>query len=638
MITITLPDGSIKQFDQPPTGMDVAMGISEGLARNCVAAKVDDQLVDLGRTIESDARVQLMTTQDGESLEIMRHSAAHVMAQAVLRLYPDAKLTIGPVVEDGFYYDIDMEPISEEVFERIESEMQKIVKAKIPIVRKEVSKAEALEFYQDEEYKLEMIGDLQDGTISFYQQGEFTDLCRGPHVPHTGFVKAFKLLKVSGAYWRADQTKAQLQRIYGTAYFDKKELKQYLHFLEEARKRNHRRIGTALDLFSFHDEAPGMPFFHPKGMAMWNALLDYWRYEHRAAGYVETKTPLMMQRFLWERSGHWENYRENMYVSRIDEEDYAIKPMNCPGGMLLFGRKHHSYRDLPIRAAEIGLVHRHELSGVLNGLFRVRAFHQDDAHIFMTPDQIQEEILGVLQLVDRIYSTFGLGFHLELSTRPEKSIGTDEQWAMATDGLAAALTAYGRDYKINEGDGAFYGPKIDVHIKDALGRTWQCGTVQLDMSLPERFDLSYIGADNERHRPIMIHRVIYGSIERFFGILVEHFAGKFPLWLAPVQAILLPINDDLIPFARAQSAELEKAGLRTEVDSRSESLKKKVRDAQLQQIPLILTCGAKEKEEGTVSVRTLDGKVRQGISLAAFKEQVLRHIAERRLALDLFAE
>jgi threonyl-tRNA synthetase len=638
MITITLPDGSIKQFDQAPTGMDVAMGISEGLARNCVAAKVDGQLVDLDRPIENDARVQLMTTQDDESLEIMRHSAAHVMAQAVLRLFPDAKLTIGPVVEEGFYYDIDMEPISEEVFDRIEAEMQKIVKAKLPIVRRVVTKAEALDFYRGEEYKLEMIRDLQDGSISFYQQGEFTDLCRGPHVPHTGFVKAFKLLKVSGAYWRADQTKAQLQRIYGTAYFDKKQLKQYLHFLEEARKRNHRRIGTALDLFSFHDEAPGMPFFHPKGMAVWNALLDYWRYEHRAAGYVETKTPLMMQRFLWERSGHWENYRENMYVSRIDEEDYAIKPMNCPGGMLLFGRKHHSYRDLPIRAAEIGLVHRHELSGVLNGLFRVRAFHQDDAHIFMTPEQIQDEILGVLQLVDRIYSTFGLGFHLELSTRPEKSIGTDEQWAMATDGLAAALQAYGRDYKINEGDGAFYGPKIDVHIKDALGRTWQCGTVQLDMSLPERFDLSYIGADNERHRPIMIHRVIYGSIERFFGILVEHFAGKFPLWLAPVQAILLPINDDLIPFAKAQSADLEKAGLRTEVDARSESLKKKVRDAQLQQIPLILTCGAKEQAEGTVSVRTLDGKVRQGVAMAEFKSLVLDHIAERRLALDLFAE
>jgi threonyl-tRNA synthetase len=638
MITITLPDGSIKQFDQAPTGMDVAMGISEGLARNCVAAKVDGQLVDLDRPIENDARVQLMTTQDDESLEIMRHSAAHVMAQAVLRLFPDAKLTIGPVVEEGFYYDIDMEPISEEVFDRIEAEMQKIVKAKLPIVRRVVTKAEALEFYRGEEYKLEMIRDLQDGSISFYQQGEFTDLCRGPHVPHTGFVKAFKLLKVSGAYWRADQTRAQLQRIYGTAYFDKKQLKQYLHFLEEARKRNHRRIGTALDLFSFHDEAPGMPFFHPKGMAVWNALLDYWRYEHRAAGYVETKTPLMMQRFLWERSGHWENYRENMYVSRIDEEDYAIKPMNCPGGMLLFGRKHHSYRDLPIRAAEIGLVHRHELSGVLNGLFRVRAFHQDDAHIFMTPEQIQEEILGVLQLVDRIYSTFGLGFHLELSTRPEKSIGTDEQWATATDGLTAALEAYGQDYKINEGDGAFYGPKIDVHIKDALGRTWQCGTVQLDMNMPERFDLTYVGADNERHRPIMIHRVIYGSIERFFGILVEHFAGKFPLWLAPVQAILLPINDDLIPFAKAQSADLEKAGLRTEVDARSESLKKKVRDAQLQQIPLILTCGAKEQDEGTVSVRTLDGKVRQGVAMAEFKSLVLDHIAERRLALDLFAE
>jgi threonyl-tRNA synthetase len=638
MITITLPDGSIKEFDQPPTGMDVALGISEALARNCVAAKVDDQLLDLARTIDKDARVQLLTTQDEAALEIMRHSAAHVMAQAVLRLYPDAKLTIGPVVEDGFYYDIDMEPISEEVFESIEAEMRKIVKAKLPIERREVSKAEALEFYRGEEYKLEMIRDLQDGTISFYRQGEFTDLCRGPHVPHTGFVKAFKLLKVSGAYWRADQTKAQLQRIYGTAYFDKKELKQYLHFLEEARKRNHRRIGTALDLFSFHDEAPGMPFFHPKGMAVWNALLDYWRYEHRAAGYVETKTPLMMQRFLWERSGHWENYRENMYVSRIDDEDYAIKPMNCPGGMLLFGRKHHSYRDLPIRAAEIGLVHRHELSGVLNGLFRVRAFHQDDAHIFMTPEQIQDEILGVLQLVERIYSTFGLGFHLELSTRPEKSIGTDEQWAMATDGLTAALKAYGRDYKINEGDGAFYGPKIDVHIKDALGRTWQCGTVQLDMSLPERFDLAYIGPDNERHRPIMIHRVVYGSVERFFGHLVEHFAGKFPLWLAPVQAILLPINDDLIPFAKAQSVELEKSGLRTEVDARSESLKKKVRDAQLQQIPLILTCGAKEKDEGTVSVRTLDGKVRQGVSLATFKEQVVNNIAERRLALDLFTD
>jgi threonyl-tRNA synthetase len=636
MITITLPDGSIKQFDQPPTGMDVAMGISEGLARNCVAMAVDDQLLDLNRAIERDAAVKLLTTKDPEALEIMRHSAAHVMAQAVLKLFPDAKLTIGPVVEDGFYYDIDMEPISEEAFDRIEAEMKKIVKEKLPIVRREVPKDEALAFYKDEPYKVEMLKDLADGTISFYQQGDFTDLCRGPHVPHTGMVKAFKLMKVSGAYWRADQSKAQLQRIYGTAFFDKKELRKYLNFLEEARKRNHRRIGQALDLFSFHDEAPGMPFFHPKGMAVWNALLDYWREEHRGAGYVETKTPIMMQRFLWERSGHWDNYRENMYTSSIDDLDYAIKPMNCPGGMLLFGRKHHSYRDLPIRAAEVGLVHRHELSGVLNGLFRVRAFHQDDAHIFMTPDQIQEEILGVLKLVDRVYSTFGLGFHLELSTRPEKSIGTDAQWEMATDGLESALKAYGRDYKINAGDGAFYGPKIDVHIKDALGRTWQCGTIQLDMSLPERFDLSYIGQDNERHRPIMIHRVIYGSIERFFGILVEHFAGKFPLWLAPVQVILLPINDDLIPFAGEMGAALAKAGLRVEVDRRSESLKRKVRDAQLQQIPLILTCGAKEQEEGTVSVRTLDGKVRQGIALAEFVRKVQDHVAQRRLELNLF--
>ncbi|MBR9981424.1 MAG: threonine--tRNA ligase, partial [Desulfatitalea sp.] len=525
MINITLPDGSIKQFEQPPTGLDVALSISEGFARNCVAMEIDGRQLDLNRAITADAALRLITTKDPEALEIMRHSAAHVMAQAILHLYPQARLTIGPVVEEGFYYDIDMPPVSEEDFARIEAEMKKIVQEKLPLQREEIPKAEALALYRNEPYKLEMLQDLADGTISLYRQGDFFDLCRGPHVPHTGFVKAFKLMKASGAYWRADQSKAQLQRVYGIAFFDKKELKDHLHLLEEARKRNHRRIGTALDLFSFRDEAPGMPFFHPKGMAIWNALLDYWREAHRAAGYVETKTPIMLQRKLWERSGHWENYRENMYTAVIDETDYAIKPMNCPGGMLLFGRKHHSYRDLPIRAAEIGLVHRHELSGVLNGLFRVRAFHQDDAHIFMTPDQIQAEILGVLQLVARIYNTFGLSFHLELSTRPEKSIGSDAQWEMATNGLQAALDAYGMPYKTNPGDGAFYGPKIDVHIKDALGRTWQCGTVQLDMSLPERFDLTYIGADNERHRPIMIHRVIYGSIERFFGILVEHFAG-----------------------------------------------------------------------------------------------------------------
>ncbi|MFZ7126217.1 MAG: threonine--tRNA ligase [Desulfobacterales bacterium] len=638
MVTITLPDGSSKTFDHPPTGAEVAASISEGLARTCVAMKVDGRLMDLNRVIAQDASVRLITSKDPEAMDILHHTAAHVMAQAILRLYPDAQLTIGPAVEDGFYYDIDMVPISEDDFPRIEAEMQKIVGEKLPVTRHEVGKAEAMEFYRNEPYKTEMISELEDGTISFYRQGEFTDLCRGPHLPHTGFVKAFKLMKVSGAYWRADQSKAQLQRIYGTAFFDKKDLKAYLNFLEEAKKRNHRKIGEALDLFSFHEEAPGMPFFHAKGMEVWNALIDYWREEHRKAGYVETKTPILLNRALWERSGHWENYRENMYVTRVDEVDYAIKPMNCPGGMLLYNSRPHSYRELPLRAAEIGLVHRHELSGVLNGLFRVRAFHQDDAHIFMRPDQIRDEILGVLRLDERIYSAFGLEFHLELSTRPEKSIGTDEQWEEATKGLESALADYGRDYLINEGDGAFYGPKIDLHIKDALGRTWQCGTVQLDMSLPERFDLNYVDTDNQRRRPIMIHRVVFGSIERFFGILIEHFAGKFPLWMAPVQATVLPINDDLASFAERICGELMDAGIRAQVDARAESLNKKVREAQLQRIPLILTAGTKEKENGTFSVRTLDGAVRYGISREAFHDTVRHHIRSRSLSLDIFAD
>jgi threonyl-tRNA synthetase len=636
MVNITFPDGNIKAFENNPTGLDVAKNISEGLARNCVAMELDSELVDLSTKITQDSRIKLITTKDPEALDILRHSAAHVMAQAILHLYKDAKLTIGPAVEDGFYYDIDMEPASKDDFLKIEAEMKKAIKAKQPFERKVVSKSEALEFYKNEPYKLEMISELKDETISFYTHGDFTDLCLGPHLPHTGFVKAVKLMKVSGAYWRADQTKAQLQRIYGAAFFTKKELDEHLHFLEEARKRNHRKIGIALDLFSFHDEAPGMPFFHAKGMVVWNALLNYWREEHRTAGYVETKTPILLQRTLWEKSGHWDNYRENMYFSTVDDIENAIKPMNCPGGMLVYNTKRHSYKDLPIRASEIGLVHRHELSGVLSGLFRVRAFHQDDAHIFMTPDQIQDEILGVLQLEERIYKTFGLGFNLELSTRPEKSIGTDEQWAVATQGLKAALEAYGREYKINEGDGAFYGPKIDFHIKDALGRTWQCGTVQLDMSLPERFDLFYIDKDNEKHRPIMIHRTVYGSIERFFGILIEHFAGKFPLWMAPIQTVILPINDELVPYANDVKLKLVNAGLRAEVDSRTESLNKKVRDAQLSKTPLILTIGNKEKESGSLSVRTLDGKVRFGVHHEDFLNRVLSHIKERKLDLEIF--
>lgn len=634
MVNITFPDGSIKSFENPPTGLEIAKGISEGLARNCVAMEIDGTLVDLNAPVSKDSRIRLITTKDDEGVDILRHSAAHVMAQAILHIYKDAKLTIGPVVEDGFYYDIDMPPLSKEDFDKIEAEMKRIVKAKLPIERQVIPKQEALALYEGEPYKIEMISELEDGNISIYKQGDFFDLCRGPHLPHTGFVKAFKLMKVSGAYWRADQTKAQLQRIYGTAFFSKKKLDDYLHFLEEAKKRNHRKIGTALDLYSFHEEAPGMPFFHANGMVLWNALLDYWRQEHRSAGYVEVKTPVMLQRSLWEKSGHWENYRDNMYTAVIDGIENAIKPMNCPGGMLLYNTRRRSYKDLPIRASEIGLVHRHELSGVLSGLFRVRAFHQDDAHIFMTPDQIQDEILKVLQLEERIYNTFGLGFNLELSTRPEKSIGTDDQWELATKGLESALEAYGKDYKINAGDGAFYGPKIDFHIRDALGRTWQCGTVQLDMSLPERFNLFYIDKDNEKHRPIMIHRTVYGSIERFLGILVEHFAGKFPLWLSPTQVILLAMNDDIVPYAKALAQQLVQDGLRVEVDDRTESLNKKVRDAQLNQIPLIVTIGQKERESNTLSVRTRDGEVRRGVPYGDFVAWALENINGRKLDLE----
>ncbi len=636
MINITLPDGSTKHFNNTVDGFTVAKSISEGFARNCVAMEVDGALVDMAHPISEDAAVRFITKKDPEALEVLRHTAAHVMAQAVLTLYPDALMTIGPVIENGFYYDFDMAPISEEDFPKIEAEMKRIVKAKLPVYREEVSKDRALEFYKDSPYKRELIEELEEGTISFYTQDDFTDLCRGPHLPHTGFIKAFKLMKVSGAYWRGDPERPQLQRIYGTAFFDKKDLDAYLHFLEEARKRDHRKLGAALDLISFHDEAPGMPFFHPNGMEVWNALLDYWRKEHRADGYVETKTPIILHRSLWEQSGHWDNYRENMYTVTIDESESAIKPMNCPGGMLLFKRKRHSYKDLPIRAAEIGLVHRHELSGVLSGLFRVRAFHQDDAHIFMTPEMIDTEILGVLKLVRRVYATFGLGFHLELSTRPEKSIGTDKQWDQATRGLENALKAYGQDYKINEGDGAFYGPKIDIHINDAIGRTWQCGTIQLDMSLPERFDLSYIGEDNDKHRPVMIHRVVFGSIERFLGILIEHFAGRFPLWMAPVQTVILPINDSLAPHAEAIYQQFFRAGIRGRVDDRTESLNRKIREAQLAKIPLIITVGEKEKSAGTLAVRTLDGAVHHGVATETFINAVCDNIGRRALEMPLF--
>lgn len=636
MINIIFPDNSIKSFDNITTGMNVAQSISDGFARNCVAMKIDGELLDLDKEIKSDSAIKFITVNDKEAIEILRHSTAHVMAEAILNIYKDAKLTIGPVVEDGFYYDIAMEPISKDDLNAIEEQMKKIINNKNSFKRKIVSKEKALKIFKDNPFKLEIIEEIEDEKISLYENGKFIDLCRGPHIPHTGMIKGFKLLKISGAYWRADQKRAQLQRLYGTSFFDKKKLNQYIHMIEEAKKRDHRKLGVKFDLYSFHDEAAGMPFFHAKGIDIWNSLLEYWRDEHKKAGYIETKTPILLNRELWEKSGHWENYRENMYTCLIDEEEYAIKPMNCPGGMLLYKTKAYSYKDLPLKAGEIGLVHRHELSGALSGLFRVRAFHQDDAHIFMTPSQITKEVLGVLKLAQRIYSKFALSFHLELSTRPKKSIGTDEQWEEATQGLKAALEQYNQKYFINEEDGAFYGPKIDLHIKDALGRTWQCGTIQLDMALPERFDLFYKGKDNEKHRPIMIHRVIYGSLERFLGILVEHFAGKFPLWLAPVQAILVLVNIRHNAFAKTIKAKLEKHNIRCYIDDKNETLKKKIRNAQLNYIPLIITIGDKEQETNTLSIRTLDGNVKTGLSTDIFIKNVLHHIKERTLDEAVF--
>ena len=631
MINITFSDKSIKSFQDYPSAIDVARSISQGFVKNCIAMEINGDIFDLNNKIKKDCKIKFITTKDDKGLKILRHSCAHVMAEAIQNLYKDSKLTIGPVVKDSFYYDIDMESVSEDDFSSIEAEMKKIIKGKKEFKRISVTKAQALKTFKNNPYKIELINELLDQELTLYKQGSFIDLCRGPHIPHTGMIKSFKLMKVSGAYWRADQSKKQLQRLYGTAFFDKKDLKKYINIIIEAKKRDHKKLGAKLDLYSFHENALGMPFFHAKGMEIWNSLLEYWRKEHKKAGYIETKTPVLLNKNLWEKSGHWENYRENMYTSIIDKEEYAIKPMNCPGGMLLYGLKSYSYRDFPLRAGEIGLVHRHEFSGALSGLFRVRAFHQDDAHIFMTLEQIEQEIIGVLKLMETMYSKFGLGFHIELSTRPEKSIGTDEQWEQATNGLKNALDKYGQKYFINKGDGAFYGPKIDLHIKDALERTWQCGTIQLDMALPERFDLTYKGKDNKKHRPIMIHRVVFGSIERFFGILVEHFAGKFPLWLAPVQTIILPINDDLVSYSKEIQSLFENQGIRCEVDIRTESLKKKIRNAQINYIPLIITIGEKEKNTSTLSVRTLDGKVRMGISLEEFLNPVLKHIKQRKL-------
>ena len=605
---ITLKDGSSKEYAQSMSVIDIAKDISEGLARVATAGEVDGEVVDLRTVIDKDCELNILTFNDEKGKGAFRHTTSHIMAQAIKRLYPDTKLAIGPSIEDGFYYDIDREtPLVAEDLEKIEAEMKKIVKEDLPIKQYTMPRAEAIAYFKekDEPYKVELIEDLpEDSVISFYSQGEFTDLCAGPHLMSTKPVKAFKLTSLAGAYWRGSEKNKMLQRVYGTSYPKKAELEEYLHMMEEAKKRDHRKLGKELGLFMMREEGPGFPFFLPKGMELKNQLLDYWREIHKKAGYVEISTPIMLSRHLWETSGHWDHYKDNMYTTVIDDEDFAIKPMNCPGGILVYESEPRSYRDLPLRMGELGLVHRHEKSGQLHGLMRVRCFTQDDAHIFMTPDQIKDEIKGVAGLINEVYSLFGFKYHVELSTRPEDSMGSDEDWDMATEALRGALDDLGLPYVVNEGDGAFYGPKIDFHLEDSIGRTWQCGTIQLDFQLPLRFNLEYTGADGEKHRPIMIHRVIFGSIERFIGILIEHFAGAFPTWLAPVQVKVLPISDKYMDYAQKVLDELNNSGVRAEIDTRAEKIGYKIREAQMKKIPYMLVVGAKEEEDGLVSVRS----------------------------------
>ena len=605
---ITLKDGSSKEYAQSMSVIDIAKDISEGLARAATAGEVDGEVVDLRTVIDKDCELNILTFNDEKGKGAFRHTTSHIMAQAIKRLYPDTKLAIGPSIEDGFYYDIDREtPLVAEDLEKIEAEMKKIVKEDLPIKQYTMPRAEAIAYFKekDEPYKVELIEDLpEDSVISFYSQGEFTDLCAGPHLMSTKPVKAFKLTSLAGAYWRGSEKNKMLQRVYGTSYPKKAELEEYLHMMEEAKKRDHRKLGKELGLFMMREEGPGFPFFLPKGMELKNQLLDYWREIHKKAGYVEISTPIMLSRHLWETSGHWDHYKDNMYTTVIDDEDFAIKPMNCPGGILVYESEPRSYRDLPLRMGELGLVHRHEKSGQLHGLMRVRCFTQDDAHIFMTPEQVRDEIKGVVKLINEVYSLFGFKYHVELSTRPEDSMGSDEDWDMATEALRGALDDLGLPYVVNEGDGAFYGPKIDFHLEDSIGRTWQCGTIQLDFQLPLRFNLEYTGADGEKHRPIMIHRVIFGSIERFIGILIEHFAGAFPTWLASVQVKVLPISDKYMDYAQKVLDELNNSGVRAEIDTRAEKIGYKIREAQMKKIPYMLVVGAKEEEDGLVSVRS----------------------------------
>lgn len=631
MVNVTLKDGSVKAYENGTTILDIAKDLSEGLARNACCGMINGEVVDLREAVNEDCEVAICTFDSDEGKRAFRHTASHILAQAVKRLYPEAKLAIGPSTDDGFYYDFDDVTFTPEDFEKIEKEMKKIVKENLPIEKFELPRSEAIKFMEEkgEPYKVELINDLpEDAVISFYKQGEFTDLCAGPHLMSTKPCKAIKIMSVAGAYWRGSEKNKMLVRLYATAYTKASDLEAYVNMLEEAKKRDHRKLGKELGLFCILDEGPGFPFFLPKGMVLKNTLLDYWREIHKRAGYVEIQTPMMLNRQLWERSGHWDHYKENMYTTKIDDVDFAIKPMNCPGGMLVYMQEPHSYRDLPIRAGEIGLVHRHEKSGALHGLMRVRCFSQDDAHIFMTPEQIKDEIKGVVALIDEVYSLFGFNYHIELSTRPEDSMGSDEEWERATAGLKGALDELGRDYVINEGDGAFYGPKIDFHLEDSLGRTWQCGTIQLDMQLPERFELEYTDKDGSKKRPIMIHRVVFGSVERFIGILTEHFAGHFPTWLAPVQVKVLPISDKYADYAAKVESAFKAEGVRVETDHRAEKIGYKIREARNERVPYIVVVGEKEAEEGTLSVRC-KGEDLGSYKLEAFLEEIKGEIKNK---------
>ena len=633
-LKITLKDGTVREVAAGTTLAELAASISRSLAKSALAAKLDGKVVDLTRPLNADATVEFLGSDTQEGLDALRHSASHIMAQAVQHLYGESvQFGIGPWIANGFYYDIDTEhTFVPEDLAKIEAEMEKIVKQDLPIVRQEMSREDAIKFFADkgQNYKVELIRDLpEDAVISLYTQGDFTDLCAGPHLPSTGRIKALKLQSLAGAYWRGSEKNKMLQRIYGTAFEKKADLDAYLTMLEEAARRDHRKLGKELDLFSIQEEGPGFPFFHAKGMVIRNELENFWRKLHRKFGYEEIKTPIILNEELWHKSGHWDHYKENMYFTQIDGANYAVKPMNCPGGMLVYKTRHHSYRELPMRVAELGLVHRHELSGALHGLMRVRSFTQDDAHIFMLPSQIKDEIMGVMDLFNVVYSTFGLSYHAELSTKPEKAMGSDEVWEVATSALQQALDERGMPYKINEGDGAFYGPKIDFHLKDSIGRTWQCGTIQLDMLMPERFDLTYVGEDGQRHRPVMIHRVAFGSMERFIGILIEHYAGAFPAWIAPLQVKILPITDRNMEYAQILANKLRGADIRVEVDERSEKIGYKIREAQMEKVPYMLVLGDKEAEAGMVAVRVRGQGDVGTMTFEAFEKMINEAIANK---------